>query len=79
MPAVNRLERLAQSDDEKIALPACLAILDRNGFKPTDKLELSEDPDAPLSPHASLTLAELKAVARAPFEREKLPPDTSGK
>ncbi len=70
LPAAQRLALLSQDEDPKVALQACLAILDRNGFKPTDSLRLSEDPDAPLSPHSALTLEELKAVGRAQLQRE---------
>lgn len=70
LPAAKRLAQLSQDEDPKIALPACLAILDRNGHRPIDKLELSQDPDAPVT-HASLSIEELKAVARAQLEKEK--------
>jgi hypothetical protein len=44
---------------------------DRVGGKPKDRVELSEDPDSPLSPHGQLTIEELKAIARAQLEKEK--------
>ena len=71
LPAARRLAMLSQSMDDDVALKACLAILDRNGHKPTDKLELSEDPDSPVNPLRSLTVEELKAVARAQLEKER--------
>lgn len=71
LPAAQRLALLSQDEDPKVALAACIAILDRNGHRPIDKLELSQDPDAPLSPHEPLTLHELKAIARAQLEKEK--------
>ncbi len=44
---------------------------DRVGGKPKESLELSEDPDAPVNPLRSLTVEELKAVARAQLEKER--------
>jgi hypothetical protein len=71
LPAAKRLAALAlESDDEDVALKACLAILDRTGYKPTDKLELSADPDAPPNPFPALSLEELKAIARAQLEKD---------
>lgn len=43
---------------------------DRIGGKPKERIELSEDPDAPLS-REMLSLEELKAVARAQLEKER--------
>lgn len=39
--AVNKLVRLLDSEDDKVALAACKDILDRAGDKPSDKVDLS--------------------------------------
>ncbi len=48
LPAAQRLALLAQDGDPKVALAACLAILDRNGFKPKEAIGITDEtPDRP--------------------------------
>lgn len=44
---------------------------DRVGGKVKEHIELSEDPDAPVSNHSALSLDDLKAVARFQLEKER--------
>ncbi len=49
-PAITRLLALMETaDQDSVSLRAALDILDRTGFKPTDKIKLSGDGDEPLS------------------------------
>lgn len=48
-PAVTALaEMIQQTDDLSVRMRASADLLDRVGFKPTDKLKLSGDADEPL-------------------------------
>lgn len=40
-PALDRLGRLVDDEASNVALGACKDVLDRNGFKPVDKVEIS--------------------------------------
>lgn len=46
--------------------------MDRVAGKVKERVELSSDPDAPLNPMSSVTLEELKAIARAQLDKEVL-------
>ncbi len=75
-------EALSSPDFRASALRAYKALLDEgNPFivkdwmdrvigKPKERVEISEDPDAQVSPIMQLSLEELKAIARDRIERE---------
>ena len=42
-PAIDKLGELVSDDLSNVALRACRDILDRNGFKPVEKLEVTGD------------------------------------
>lgn len=68
--SVKRLLELVESTDEKIALGAVTTHLKTT----VGVLERRGGPDgSPLAPVVSLSLEELKAVARAQLEKERLP------
>lgn len=60
-------QRLLESDNPLIVKD----FMDRVAGKVKERVELSEDPDAPLSPYSALTVEDLKAVARAQLEKER--------
>jgi hypothetical protein len=58
LPAVRKLVALAKSKDERIALDACKAILDRSLGKPAQAIEHKGEDGAPL------TLTIIRTVAK---------------
>ncbi len=59
--------RLLEQDNATIVVD----FMNRLAGKVKERVEVSGDPDAPLSPYSSLTLEDLKAVARAQLEKER--------
>ncbi len=60
-------ERLLMADNPVIVKD----FMDRLAGKVKERVEVSQDPDAPVNPLAQLSLEYLEAVARAQLEKEK--------